>query len=93
MENAPLTHRLLSTIDVLLGEMIEQQRLKTLKIARRLRPNVTDDDIQDPHSIPELVRSPEFSYEDGMLAGLAAARIAVLRDATELLRKEQEGGE
>lgn len=81
--NSPhdLAERLLECLD----QMIDQQRTKVFRTAQRLRPNVTEDDVMDPHSIPEIAEHPAFSYEDGILAGLISARTALGRDAEEAL--------
>ena len=57
--------------------MIEQQRAKVLAVARALNPRVTTDDILSPMDLPELADDPRFNYEDGLLAGLLSARIAL----------------
>lgn len=61
----------------LLEPMIAQQREKVLATARRRVPYLTGDDILNPHDFPELERAPEFHYEDGILAGLLAAQMAL----------------
>ena len=48
-----------------------------LRLAQELRPNVTWDDLLQPQDIPEVAGDPTFNYEDGLLAGLKAARMAV----------------
>jgi hypothetical protein len=80
-------HALFATLDRLLESMIDQQRAKVLRTAQRLRPNVTDDDLFDPHSIPEIADHPGFTFEDGLLAGLVAARVALTRETGEFVRK------
>jgi hypothetical protein len=57
-------------------ELIQQQETKLLKLARELRPNVTWDDLLQPQDLPEVAGDPTFNYEDGLLAGIKAARIA-----------------
>ena len=64
-------------LEALFEEMVSQQRAKVLALARSLRPNLTDDDILSPLDIPELADDGRFNYEDGILAGLMSARIAV----------------
>ena len=63
--------------DRMLDEMIEQQRAKVLRVAREYAPHATPEDILNPHDIPELAHAPVFHYEDGILAGLISARIAL----------------
>jgi len=57
-------------------ELIQQQEKKLLRIAQELRPNVTWDDLLQPQDLPEVADDPTFNYEDGLLAGIKAARIA-----------------
>jgi hypothetical protein len=60
-----------------LAEMIAQQDAKVLALARRLVPHLTAEDVRNPHDFPALVASADFNYEDGILAGLRAAEIAL----------------
>ncbi|MCU1282821.1 MAG: hypothetical protein JWM53_6367 [bacterium] len=64
-------------LERLLDEMIAQQRTRVLAHARRLNAKLTDDDVQQPHDFPELAGSPEWNYEDGILAGYQAIQAAV----------------
>jgi hypothetical protein len=64
-------------LERLLDEMIVQQRARVLTHARRLNDTLTDDDVQQPHDFPELAGSPEWNYEDGILAGYQAVQAAV----------------
>ena len=64
-------------LERLLDEMIAQQRARVLAHARRLNGTLTDDDVQQPHDFPELAGSPEWNYEDGILAGYQAVQAAV----------------
>lgn len=66
-----------TAIDKLLVEMIAQQRRRVLEHARRLNPQLTDDDVQQPQDYPELSTSAEWNYEDGILAGYLAAQAAI----------------
>jgi len=64
-------------LDDLFEQMIAQQRSRVLELARRLNPRVTGDDVLSPHDIPELAADPRFNFEDGLLAGLISAQMAV----------------
>ena len=68
---------MLDEIEDLFNEMTTQQRGKVLTIARSLNPRLTEDDILSPQDFPELADNSRFNYEDGLLAGLLSARIAV----------------
>ncbi len=60
-----------------LDELIDRQRAKVLAAARRLRPTITADDLARPEAFPDVQRDPAFRFEEGQLAGLRAARIAL----------------
>lgn len=63
--------------DDILDQMIAQQRAKVLRIARDYAPQATPEDILNPHDIPELAKAPLFHFEDGLLAGLLSAQMAL----------------
>ncbi len=67
------------TPEELLEELIAQQRKKLLALANRINPRLTADDIAQPHDWPELASDAQFQYEDGILAGLLAAQVALRR--------------
>jgi hypothetical protein len=71
-------------IDALLAEMIAQQRRRVLEHARRLDGKLTEDDVQQPHDFPALATSPEWNYEDGILAGYQAVQAAVRAELRKL---------
>jgi (2Fe-2S) ferredoxin len=52
------------------------QRKKVLDLARRLKPGLTLEDIQNPHDFPEL-DDPDWHYADGVLTGIASVRSAL----------------
>ncbi len=60
-----------------LDELIERQRAKVLAAARRVRPSLTAEDLATPDAFPDVQRDPAFRFEEGQLAGLRAARIAL----------------
>jgi hypothetical protein len=64
-------------IEALFEEMIGHQRAKVLAVARTLNPHFTSDDILSPDEFPELRNDPRFCWEDGLLAGLLSAQMAV----------------
>ena len=64
-------------VERLLADMIGQQEEKVLALARRLVPHATAEDLRNPHDFAPLVESADFNYEDGILAGLKAAAVAV----------------
>jgi hypothetical protein len=64
-------------VERLLDDMVAQQATKVMTLARRLVPYVTSEDLLNPHDFVPLAESAEFNYEDGILAGLRAALLAV----------------
>lgn len=63
--------------DDLFAKMVDQQRMKVMRLAREAVPNISPEDVMNPHDFPELKAHPTFEYEDGILAGLIAAQIAL----------------
>ena len=72
-----MSEKSLEAIDALLAEMIETQRSRLLAMARRIEPSLTAEDLLQPHDHPRLAASPEFHFEDGILAGYLAIRAAL----------------
>jgi hypothetical protein len=64
-------------LDALLEEMIADQRERLLALARRLEPDLGPDDVLQPHDHPKIAASPDFNFEDGILAGYLAFRAAL----------------
>jgi hypothetical protein len=64
-------------VERLLADMADMQERKVLALARRIVPHMTPEDLRNPHDFTPLVESAEFNYEDGILAGLRAAEMAV----------------
>lgn len=64
-------------IEAVFAELILHQKKRVLEHARRLNDRLTEDDIQQPQDFAELWGSPEWQYEDGILAGYVAAQMAV----------------
>lgn len=63
--------------DRILDEMIAAQRERLLALAQRLAPGLAPDDLLQPHDYPALAASPDFNFEDGILAGYLAVRAAL----------------
>jgi hypothetical protein len=74
---AAATHETLTMIDKLMLQMIAQQEQKVLEMARRIHPGVTPEDIRNPQDFPDLVGNPEWNFEDGILAGIKSAHMAL----------------
>lgn len=67
-----------TTIEDLFDELISAQEEKLLRCAAEIIPHATSDDILQPNDYPELESHPFFRYEEGVLKGIHAARMAVL---------------
>jgi hypothetical protein len=65
----------------LLEEMIDQQRRKVLDMGRRWVPHATDEDLRNAEDFSVLKDKPIFHFEDGILAGLIAAKTALAHQA------------
>ncbi|HSE63929.1 MAG TPA: hypothetical protein VLG15_10025 [Thermoanaerobaculia bacterium] len=63
-------------IEALLEEMIAAQRERVLALGRRLAPELSSDDLLQPHDHPRLAGNPDFNFEDGILVGYLAFRAA-----------------
>ena len=63
--------------DWLTLELIGQQERKVLELARRIHPGLTAEDIRNPHDFPDLIAVPEWNFEDGILAGIRSAHMAL----------------
>ena len=64
----------------LLEELVAGQKDRLLIYARRIVPQATADDLLQPNDFPALELSAEFRYEEGVLAGLLAAQMALLAE-------------
>ncbi|WP_224372820.1 hypothetical protein [Hyalangium versicolor] len=61
----------------LFERMIAQQQAKVMRLAREAVPNIGPEDLRNAHDFPELKEHPTFEYEDGILAGLISAQMAL----------------
>jgi hypothetical protein len=63
-------------IDRELTAIEELQTTKVLDLARRLKPGLTLEDVQNPHDFPELDDS-DWHYADGILTGMKGVSMAL----------------
>ena len=66
--------------DLLLSQMIENQKKLLLRLAKAICPRVTEDDLLQPFDFKELESSPHFRYEEGVLHGFQAVKAALLAE-------------
>jgi hypothetical protein len=57
--------------------LIEGQRERLARLASRILPGVTVEEVFQPHDLPALAGQPEFSFEDGIPSGYLAVRTAL----------------
>jgi predicted metal-binding protein len=58
-------------------EHMERLQLEKVQdLARRLRPDLTPEDLRNPHDFPEL-DDPDWHYEDGVLTGIQSVASAL----------------
>jgi predicted metal-binding protein len=58
-------------------ERMERLQLEKVQdLARRLRPDLTPEDLRNPHDFPEL-EDPDWYYEDGVLTGIQSVASAL----------------
>ncbi|MGD0677959.1 MAG: hypothetical protein ABSC94_21305 [Polyangiaceae bacterium] len=63
-------------VEALVREIEKLQLGRVVALARRLRPELTPEDMRNPHDFPEL-GDPDWQYEDGMLAGIQSVLAAI----------------
>jgi hypothetical protein len=63
-------------VEQLVMAMEELQLQKVFDLARRLKPNLTLEDMRNPHDFPEL-EDPDWHYADGVLTGIQGVLSAV----------------
>jgi (2Fe-2S) ferredoxin len=59
-----------------LASIEELQTSKVLDLARRLKPGLTLEDVQNPHDFPEL-DDADWHYADGILTGMKSVTMAL----------------
>jgi hypothetical protein len=78
-------------IEVLEG-MISLQQVKVLELGRKWVPHATDEDLRNAEDFAVLKDKPIYHYEDGILAGLVAARTALAHEYRRLHPREDVSG-
>ncbi|MFM1848946.1 MAG: hypothetical protein RL417_2420 [Pseudomonadota bacterium] len=73
-----------------LEQLFKQQRDRAGKLARRLVPDLTPEDILNPDDYPKLIADPEFMFEHGAASGIMSAKIALRAVLKEIDRVEGE---
>ena len=73
----PELQPLFAEVEEVLERMISQQRDKVRDVALDMLPHLNPDELQDPQDHPEVADDAMFNFEDGLLAGLMSARMAL----------------
>lgn len=71
-------------VQQILDELIVHQEKVVLSTGRKIVPALTTDDVLQPNDFPELENHPYFRYEEGLLAGLHTASMAIAAAQREL---------
>jgi hypothetical protein len=79
---------LFAEIESVLERLISQQRDKIMEVALDMLPHLTPEQVQDPHDYPEVAEDTTFNFEDGFLAGLMSARMALRTSIFEVYRQQ-----
>jgi hypothetical protein len=69
--------KFMADIEAVLEYMIAQQRVKVVDVALDILPHLTPEDVKNPQDYPEIAEDATFNFEDGLLAGLMSARMAL----------------
>jgi hypothetical protein len=64
-------------VEILFADLVKYQQEQLLKLGRRIIPKLTPEDVLQPNDYPELENNPHFRYEEGILAGMQSAQIAL----------------
>lgn len=62
-----------------LDDLARRQEDQVAALAKRINARLTPDDLRSPHDLPELANDADFNYQDGVLAGVESARVAIRR--------------
>jgi hypothetical protein len=78
--------QLFADIEAVFERLINEQRDKILEVALDILPHLSPEQMQDPHDHPEVAADAIFNFEDGFLAGLMSARLALRTNVFEAPR-------
>jgi predicted metal-binding protein len=92
LPGATAGNELWPAIDRELVAVEELQTTKVLKLARRLEPGLTLEDVQNPHDFQAL-DDPDWHYADGVLTGMKSVTSALRALRERLLPRRGEEGE
>ena len=67
-------------INALFDPMIEHQKNKVVKIAQQFYPGTTPEDLRNAQDFPKLLTDANFNFEDGILSGYIAAKMALVQE-------------
>lgn len=85
---AELEH-LFADIETVLERLIDQQRAKIVEVAQDIMPHLTAEQAQNPQDYPDITGDAMYNFEDGLLAGLMSARLALRSNIFETYRSSE----
>lgn len=65
-------------IESLINQIVESQQKEVLKLASRIVPHITSEDVLQPNDFIELENHPHFRFEEGVLSGIQTTQMALL---------------
>jgi hypothetical protein len=68
---------LVALIENELSQLHAHHLRRAKKVAHGINAHLTDEDLLNPDNFPEIVSDPRYTYEDGLAAGVLAAKIAL----------------
>ena len=80
----PKVPSILRITDELMLSLLEQQESKVLAMGRRIHPGLTNEDIRNPQDFEDLASNPQWIFDDGILAGIRSAHMALRARLIEL---------
>jgi hypothetical protein len=78
--------QIFADVEAVLERLISQQRDKVVEVALDILPHLTPEQVQNPQAYPEIATDAMFNFEDGVLAGLMSARLALRSNLFEVYR-------
>lgn len=85
-ERERIVTELIDRLEAMLSKMQADQVDRTVRLAGKIIPGLTHEDILNPDNFPQLMADKSFIYEDGIAAGVLSSKIAVRAELLEYLK-------